>query len=116
MRNRPHEPQPPVGSSAWDTARLAAQIALEDPDLCSDLRRTAKQAIELAKRLEGVLGRFAVLEARFEHTIRKVETTTGQVVEEELFAQLTERLGVAQVRPALEMLQEAHPDTDNVTI
>lgn len=95
---------------AETTAWLAAQVALEDASLCGELRHTTRQACEFAGCLEAVLGRFAVLEARFERLVRRVEARTGHKVADELFAQLTERLGVAQVRPALDRLQRAHPD------
>jgi hypothetical protein len=110
MLDRRRRPPARLGELAWNVAWLAAQIAVEDGELAGALRRTSREAVELAGRLEGVLGRLAVLEARFERTVRKVEARNGQEVGEEVFAQLIERFGVAAVRPALERLEQAHPD------
>ena len=94
----------------WATAWLAAQIVLDTPSLLNAMRRSARQVCRHAGLLTAELGNFRSLEPDLERAVRRVEARTGVPVSDALFERLTERLGVDQVRPALERLSRAHPD------
>ena len=90
---------------------LAARVAAVDPQLERQLRRASGRIIALATALERELRRFRPLEQRFEQVAGQVEDISAEDADEELFECLAERFGVLRVRPALQRLQDAHPDT-----
>lgn len=95
-------PPVPVHGARWQAARLAAQVAAADPQLERELRRVTRRIACLAIALEGELRRFRPLEQRFEQVAGHVD--------DEVFERLAERFGVLGVRPALQRLQDVHPD------
>jgi hypothetical protein len=78
--------------------------------LLNAVRRSARQVCRHAGLLTAELGNFRLLEPDLERAVRRVEARTGVPIDDALFEQLTVRLGVDQVRPALERLAQAHPD------
>lgn len=95
-------PPVPVHGARWQVARRAAQVAAADPQLERELRRVTRRIACLAIALEGELRRFRPLEQRFEQVAGHVD--------DEVFERLAERFGVLGVRPALQRLQDVHPD------
>jgi hypothetical protein len=93
------------------TAHLAAQVAAIDPQLERRLRRVSGRIASLATALESELCRFRPLEQRFEQVAGQVEEVSAHDSDGELLECLAEQFGVLQVRPALQRLQDAHPDT-----
>lgn len=95
----------------WRTARLAAKVALIDPELGKELRQVSGRIVRFARMLEGELHRLPPLEERLEQVVRHVEDSPGEeAVDDELFERLAERFGLLRVRPALQRLEAAHPD------
>jgi hypothetical protein len=95
----------------WRTARLAAQVALIDPELGKELRQVTGHITRLAQALEGELHRLPPLETRLEQVARHVEDSPdGEEVDDELYERLAERFGLLRVRLALQRLEQAHPD------
>jgi hypothetical protein len=95
----------------WRTARLAAQVALIDPELGRQLREVTGRIARLARMLEGELHRLRPLEVRLEQVARQVDDSSDEEsVDDELFERLAERFGLLRVRPALQRLETAHPD------
>jgi hypothetical protein len=108
--NERHHP-PRLHGPRWRTARLAAQVALIDPELGNELRQVTGRIARLARTLEGELHRLRPLETRLEQVVREVEDSSGgEEVDEELFERLAERFGLLRVRPVLQRLEQAHPD------
>jgi hypothetical protein len=99
-------PPVPVHGARRQVARLAAQLAAQvaaaDPQLERELHRVTRRIACLAIALEGELRRFRPLEQRFEQVAGHVD--------DEVFERLAERFGVLGVRPALQRLQDLHPD------
>ncbi len=94
----------------WRTARLAAKVASIDPELGKQLRQVSARVARQARVLEDELHRLRPLEARLEQVVRQVEDTSDEEVDDELFERLAERFGLLRVRPALQRLEQAHPD------
>jgi hypothetical protein len=95
----------------WRTARLAAKIALIDPELGNEVRQVTERIVRLARMLEGELHRLPSLEERFEQVVQQVGDRPGEeAVDEEQFERLAERFGLLRVRQALQRLEAAHPD------
>jgi hypothetical protein len=105
-----HQPAVP-GHPRSQTAQLAAQVAAIDPRLERQLRRVSGRIAALAMALDAELRRYRPLEQRFEQVAAQVEDDSAEDTDGELFECLAERFGVLRVRPALQRLQDAHPDT-----
>jgi hypothetical protein len=102
---------PRLHGTRWRTARLAAKVALIDPELGKELRQVTGRIARLAGSLERELHRFRPLEARLEEVVRQIEDHPAEgAVDDELFERLADRFGVLRVRPALQRLENAHPD------
>jgi hypothetical protein len=93
-----------------DTARLAAEIAVDQPTLLSSLRRSSERTCRYAGLLEAELLHFRDLEPYLENAVKLVVKRTGRPVDDELFERLCNRLGVSEVRIALQRVADAHPD------
>jgi hypothetical protein len=100
-----------LGRMVNSVAALVAEIAVIDSELGDELRLTSRRIVALVRLLEPVLKHFAQLELRLERTLAQVEEVTGQEVSDELRNRLAGQLGILRVRPALERLDRAHPDT-----
>jgi hypothetical protein len=102
---------PRLHGMRWRTARLAAKIALIDPELGNEVRQVTERIVRLARMLEGELHRLPSLEERFEQVVQQVGDRPGEeAVDEEQFERLAERFGLLRVRQALQRLEAAHPD------
>ncbi len=110
MPSRQLPTQHPIGQDI-ETARLAAEIAADQPNLPRRLRSASTRVCRLAGLLETALNSYRPLEEYLESAVKHVEARTGQPVDDALYEQLTHRFGVADVRLALERLTPAHPDT-----
>ena len=93
-----------------ETARLAAQVAVEQPSLPHILRSTCTRVCEYAGLLEAELGHFRPLEGYMASAIKVIEARTGRPVSDELYNGLCDRFGITEVRIALERVTDAHPD------
>lgn len=91
------------------TAKLAAQIALDQPTLVGALRRSSARICKHAGLLEAELGHYRPLVGYLEDAVKHVERRTGDTIDEDLFACLLDRLGMTDADLALERLQEARP-------
>ncbi len=91
------------------TAKLAAQIALDQPTLTGALRRSSARICKWAGLLEAELGTYRPLVGYLNDAVHDVETRTGRAVEEGLFAGLLDRLGVTDADLALERVTDAQP-------
>ena len=91
-------------------ARLAEHVSAFDHGLAHDSARITRRIVTLSARLEHNLDAFCALEARLRRAVARVEAATDQSVDDELFADLAEWLGIMRVRPALQQLAMAHPD------
>ena len=91
------------------TARLAAQIALDQPTLVGAVRRSSARICKYAGLLEAELGTYRPLLSYLNGAVRDVEARTGRAVEDEVFAGLLDRLGITDVDLALERVAEARP-------
>jgi hypothetical protein len=109
MASRQVPARRPTGQDT-ETARLAAQIAADQPNLPRRLRSASTRVCRLAGLLETALNSYRPLEEYLESAVKHVEARTGQPVDDALYEHLTHRFGVADVRLALERLTRAHPD------
>ncbi len=91
-------------------AALLADIAMIDAELGRELRHTTRRIVAVVRLLEILLVRFGELERRLERIIREVEETTGQKVDDELYACLAGRVGILRVRSGLERVRRPDPD------
>ncbi len=91
------------------TAKLAAQIALDQPTLVGAVRRSSARICKYAGLLEAELGTYRPLVGYLNDAIGHVQARTGKEIEDELFAGLLDRLGVTDVDLALERVAEARP-------
>ncbi len=91
------------------TAKLAAQIALDQPTLVGAVRRSSARICKYAGLLEAELGTYRPLVGYLDDAVGLVEARTGRAVEEDLFARLLDRLGITDVDLALERLADARP-------
>ncbi len=92
------------------TAKLAAEIALDHPTMVGALCHSCARICKYAGLLEAELGHYRPLVGDLEDAVRHVEARSGHTVDEELFARLLDRLGMTDVGLALERLQEARQD------
>ncbi len=92
------------------TAKLAAEIALDQLTLVGALRRSTARICKYAGLLEADLGHYRPLVGYLEDAVKLVERRTGRSVSEELFACLLDRLGMTDADLAMERLQEARSD------
>ena len=96
----------------WRAAQLAAQVAATDPELDRQLRQVTGRIIRLARMLQGELHRLPPLEKRLDHVARQLQGSPADEAEDdELFERLAERFRLAEIRAALQRLEQAHPDT-----
>ncbi len=93
-----------------DTAQLAAEIALEEPSLLPALRRNSERICRYAGLLEPELKHFRELEPYLAGAVKHVEKRSGTEVSDDLFNRLADRLGVSEVRIALQRVADVHPD------
>jgi len=93
-----------------ETARLAAQIAVDQPTLPNALRTSSARICKYADLLEAELKRFRPLEGYLADAVKHTERRSGQPVGDELYNRLADRLGVSEVRIVLQRLADAHPD------
>lgn len=96
----------PTEQTAW----LAAQLAIDNPSLPGAVRRASEQVCRYADLLASALQHFRPLEAYLDSGLRVVEARTGADVDDELHQRLCDRLGVTEVRLALQRVADAHPD------
>jgi hypothetical protein len=103
-----HQLPPPAAED--DTARLAAQISAQQPSLLQVVRSTSTRVCGYADLLEAELKHFRPLEGYLADAVRHVERRTGRPVSDDLYNRLCDRLGITDVRLALERVARAHPD------
>ncbi len=91
------------------TAKLAAEIAVDQPTLVGAVRRSSARICRYAGLLEAELGTYRLLVGYLNDAVRVVEARRGRAVEEELFARLLDRLGMTDADLALERVTNARP-------
>ncbi|SRR6266545_1536614 len=91
------------------TAQLAARITVDQPSLLGALRRSSERVCQYAGLLEAALIDFRPLEGYLVGAIKHVEVI-GDNVRDDLYNRLADRLGVSEVRIALQRVADAHPD------
>ena len=93
-----------------EAARLAAQIAADQPTLPNAVCASSARICKYAGLLEAELKHFRPLEGYLERAVKHIERRTGHPVGDELYGRLCDHLGVTEVRLALERVMRAHPD------
>ncbi|HZC98751.1 MAG TPA: hypothetical protein VFA46_00680 [Actinomycetes bacterium] len=92
-------------------ARLVGCTMLVDLGLSQELASTVDQVEAQVTRLEATLGRFAGLEARLERATDRAARLAGHEPSDEELAWIWDLFGTTTVRPLLERLDRAHPDS-----
>lgn len=108
-RPAPRRRRPPT-PSADDIGELLARLTSIDPSLVRDSRRVSRSVVALAGLLEVELSRFRNVENRIDGAVGQLEATTGVGLDDGQLTRLARRLGVLNVRPALQRIERAHPD------
>jgi len=82
----------------------------DQPSLLGALRRSSERVRQYAGLLEAALIDFRPLEGYLVGAIKHVERCSGDNVPDDLYNRLADRLGVSEVRIALQRVADAHPD------
>jgi len=98
-----------ASGQATPTAKLAAEIAIDQPTLVRAVCRSSARICKYAGLLEAELGTYRPLVGYLNDAVRLVEARTGHEVEEELLARLLDRLGMTDADLALERVADARP-------
>jgi hypothetical protein len=102
--------QSPSATAEDETNWLAEQITADQPSLLRVVHATSTRVCGYADLLEAELKHFHPLEGYLVDAVRHVERRTGRAVSDELHNRLCDRVGVSEVRIALERVEQAHPD------
>ncbi len=105
-----HLPHQRTATQDTTTARLAAEIADQQPSLPPILRSTCTRVCQYAGLLETELQRFRPLEGCMASAIKVIERSTGRPVSDDRYNRLCDHFGITDVRLALERVARAHPD------
>ncbi|HZD67620.1 MAG TPA: hypothetical protein VFA45_01465 [Actinomycetes bacterium] len=97
-------------ASEEEAARLTAQITANQPTLMNALRTSSARICKYAGLLEAELKHFRPLEGYLVDAVTHTERRSRQPISDELYNRLAERLGVSEVRIALQRVADAHPD------